>query len=147
MPSLLCRFWNWRFRVPSWMCLQVVAWKEHERDPNLLSDIFHEQNDSQFQYVWCVHKKLDSCVWNTPNEARRAFNHTGSLVTAAIERYSASADDLETVVYFLVFRETSEPPRVTKYPINKRLVSGEAPQSESQKAERCKSGWAWSRIT
>jgi len=45
-----------------------------------------------------------------PNEAKNVFSRTSSLVIVAIDRYSASADDLETVDCFLVFQETGEPP-------------------------------------
>ena len=73
---------------------------------------------------------------NMPKEARRDCNQTNSLVTAAIIRYPVSADDLETVTSFLVFYETGDPPRVTKYPVKEHLVRGHAPQSKSQKAEK-----------
>jgi len=59
-----------------------------------------------------------------PKKARRDFNQTSSLVTAAIERYSALANDRETVVFFLVFYEIGEPPRVTKYPVNDIRLRG-----------------------
>lgn len=49
-----------------------------------------------------------------PNEAKNVFGCTSSLVTVAIDRYSALVDDLEIVDYSLVFQETGEPPRVTK---------------------------------
>jgi len=51
---------------------------------------------------------------------------TSSLVAAAIEWYSDSADDLETVIYFLVFHEIKEPPKMTKYLVNEPLISGQA---------------------
>jgi hypothetical protein len=49
-------------------------------------------------------------------------------------RYSASADDLETLACFLDFHEMSEFPRNIQYPITDLLVAWQPPQSESQKA-------------
>ena len=49
-----------------------------------------------------------------------------------MEQYSVSADERETVACFLVFHEIGAPPRVTKYPVKDLLVTGHAPQSESQ---------------
>lgn len=52
----------------------------------------------------------------------------------AIARYSASVDDLETLLCFLDFHEISEFPRKMQYPVTDRLVVRQPPQSESQKA-------------
>jgi len=60
--------------------------------------------------------------------------HIDSQVTVAIVPYSTFAEDLDTVLCFVVFQDISDPPMVTKYPIKDLLVSGHAPQSESQKA-------------
>jgi len=68
----------------------------------------------------------------TPNEARKSLTHTSSLTADVRERYSASADDRETVVCFLVFQDIGEPPSLIKYPVRDRREIGHAPQSESQ---------------
>jgi len=38
-----------------------------------------------------------------PEDVRKVLSQTNSLVTTAMARYSASTEDLETLVYFLVF--------------------------------------------
>ena len=58
------------------------------------------------------------------NEAKNVFGRMSSLVTVAIDRYSASADDLETVVCFFVFHEIGDLPSVIKYPFSNRRVRG-----------------------
>ena len=69
-----------------------------------------------------------------PEDTSSAFTRINSLVVAAIERYSASSDELGTVVYFFVFQEIDEPPMLRRYPVRERWVSGQAPQSASQYA-------------
>jgi len=54
----------------------------------------------------------------------------------AIERYSASAEDLKMVVCFLDFQEISDSPKKMQKPVTDLLVSGHLAQSESQKALR-----------
>ena len=53
-------------------------------------------------------------------------------MATAIALYSTSVEDLDTVAYFLVFQEMGDPLSVTKYPVNDRLDSAQAPQSEPQ---------------
>ena len=79
-----------------------------------------------------------------PKEAGKDLIQINSLVTTAIARYSAFAEDLDTVLCFMVFQDTRDPPTVTKYPINDLLVRRHAPQSESQKADTVKSKLALS---
>lgn len=69
----------------------------------------------------------------TPNSLSRESNHTISQVALAIERYSASADDRETVCCFLDFQDTKEEPRKTQKPDVDLQVSGQVAQSESDK--------------
>ena len=76
-----------------------------------------------------VIKRCIAEVWNTPTEANNAINQVNSLVVTAIDRYSASALERETVGCFFVFQETGDPPSVTKHPVRDRLVKGQAPQS------------------
>ena len=62
------------------------------------------------------------CSKKTPNDAKKVHNHTSSLVATAMDLYSASANDLETVACFLVFHEISDPPRQTKYLVTRTPV-------------------------
>jgi len=71
-------------------------------------------------------------IWNTPKEASKDLSHISSLVAAAMDRYSASVEEHETVVCFLVFPATGDPPSVSKYPVSDRRVRGHAPQLASQ---------------
>ena len=49
--------------------------------------------------------------------ARKDFIHINSLVTVAVARYSASAEERETKACFFVFQDIGELPRVTRKPI------------------------------
>jgi len=71
-------------------------------------------------------------VGNAPRAARKALIHINSLFTVGMARYSASADDLDTVLCLFVLQDTGDPPIVTKYLVSDLLVRGHAPQSESQ---------------
>lgn len=42
-----------------------------------------------------------------------------------MDQYSASVDEREMVCCFLVFQETGEPPKETKYLVIERLVIGQ----------------------
>ena len=55
-----------------------------------------------------------------------------SQLVVAIELYSASADERDTVGCFLVFQETGERPNIIKYMVRERRVKGQVAQSESQ---------------
>ena len=68
-----------------------------------------------------------------PKDARNDFNQTNTLLAAAMDRYSASAEDMEAVVCFFVFQEIGEPPSVTKYPVKERRVSEQAPHLSPNK--------------
>lgn len=54
----------------------------------------------------------------------------------AIDRYSASIEDLKTVCCFFDFQEMRESPRNIQNPKTDRLVLGHPAQSESQNALR-----------
>lgn len=60
-------------------------------------------------------------------------NQTTSNVAFAIDLYSASADDLDTVCCFLDFQENNESPKNTQKPETENRVSGQVAQSESEK--------------
>ena len=80
------------------------------------------------------------------NSANNQLNHVNSEHTRRMERYSASADESETVACFLDFQEIGLPPIVMKYPLTDRRVVGHAAQSESQKASSLKSDVLLSKI-
>lgn len=73
------------------------------------------------------------------SQTNNPFSHFTSQQTVAIERYSVSADDLDTVLCFFVFHDTGELPNIMKYPVVDRLVTGQLAQSESQYAYNCMS--------
>ena len=77
--------------------------------------------------AWLSQNRLIGYAINTPKDARRDLSQINSLVTMAMARYSASADDRETVVCFFVFHEIGDRPMVTKYPVSERRVRGQAP--------------------
>ena len=64
----------------------------------------------------------------------RESNQTISHVTLAMDRYSTSIEDRETVCCFLDFQEIKESPINTQKPLTDFLVSGHAAQSKSTKA-------------
>ncbi|CAL9026970.1 unnamed protein product, partial [Prunus brigantina] len=74
---------------------------------------------------------------STCRSCKRYRNQVSSQLVAAIEWYSAYADDLETVTCFLLFNDMSDLPRKIQYPITKRLVKGHRAQSTSQYAIKC----------
>jgi len=51
---------------------------------------------------------------NTPSEPKNVFNQISSLVVAAMDGYSVSVEERETVVCFFVRQATGEPPSVTR---------------------------------
>jgi hypothetical protein len=61
-------------------------------------------------------------------------NQVSSQQTVAIDRYSASAKELETIVCFLDFQEIKESPRKTQNPKTDLRVSRQLARSKSQKA-------------
>ncbi len=62
-----------------------------------------------------------------------------SHTAEAIALYSASAEDLDTVVCFLDLHDTREFPKKMQYPVVDLRVSGHPAQSESEKALMCSS--------
>jgi len=52
-------------------------------------------------------------------------------------RYSASAEDFETVFCFLVFQETKDEPRKMQYPVRDLADNLQDPQSASQYVVSC----------
>lgn len=66
------------------------------------------------------------------------LSQINSLVVAARARYSASADERETVVYFFAFHDTRDSPRKMQKPVVDLRVSKHEPQSALEKARNCK---------
>jgi hypothetical protein len=52
-------------------------------------------------------------------------------VVVVIEMYSASVNDLETVIYFLFFHDMSDLARKIQYPVTEHLVKRHHAQSTS----------------
>lgn len=65
---------------------------------------------------------------------RRRLSHLSSHVVSAMTRYSASAEDLETVGCFFVFQETRVSPRKTTYALRDHREEGQEDQSALQYA-------------
>ena len=74
-----------------------------------------------------------------PQTKKKTFHHLISHVTATIERYSVSAEDLDTMTCFFVFQEIRECLRKTNHPVIERLVSGQVVQSKSHQPDKDKS--------
>lgn len=72
---------------------------------------------------------------------RKLINQTISHTATAIALYSDSADDLETICYFLDFQETKDSPMKTQYPVVDLQVLGHAAQFASANALICNSDW------
>jgi len=69
--------------------------------------------------------------WDTPRLSSKALSLVNSHVVMAIDRYSASAEERETMCCFLVFQDTGELPRKTIQPVSDRRVRGQPAQSAS----------------
>lgn len=70
----------------------------------------------------------------TPNSVSNASIQVTSHDLFANALYSASTDELETVLCLLDFHNTNESPMYTRYLVVNRLVSVQPSQSESEKA-------------
>ena len=62
-----------------------------------------------------------------------------SQTATAIDLYSNSAKDRETICFFFDFHEIKDSPRKTQNPVTDLLVSGHKAQSASAKAFKCSS--------
>ena len=67
----------------------------------------------------------------TDYHKKDASHYHDEQVTAAIERYSASVEEQDTVCCFLVFHDTGENLRSTRRPLNDCRVRGQFAKSES----------------
>ena len=77
--------------------------------------------------------------WEIPRLWRRPFNHFNSPVTAAMDRYSALADEWDIVCCFLVFHEIGEDLSRINHPVRDLRVKGHPSQSESHQPDSCRS--------
>ena len=102
-----CIFSRTRWQSIS-MCF-VISWKTG------LAAIWRVVSLSQNSVV-------GSLLW-IPKSRRRAINQINSQVTLAIARYPVSAENRETMLYFLYFHEIKESPRKTQKPLMDLLVS------------------------
>lgn len=67
-----------------------------------------------------------------PKDVSIHFTHLSSRSVSVMARYSASAEETETVICFLVFQDTEDVPRITMYALSDRHARGQALQLESQ---------------
>ena len=67
-----------------------------------------------------------------PNSFNKDNSHVSSQQALAIDMYSASADEQDTVSYFLDFQDIKESPKNTHNPEIDHLVSEQVPQSSSE---------------
>lgn len=73
-----------------------------------------------------------------PMSCSKPIIQTSLLVVEAMARYSASAEERDTVFCFLVRHDNNEAPSLMQYPVREQRLIGHAAQSESQYPERCK---------
>lgn len=66
------------------------------------------------------------------NLTHKESNQVNSQQVFAILLYFASAEERETICYFLHFQETRVPPNVTQYHVSDCRVRLQLPQSASQ---------------
>lgn len=98
------------------------------------------ENDNLFQYVSSFHEILDYLLYVVLTDYHNSligvgcvtlrlnkipFSHFNSQVVVAIDLYSASTDDLDTVCCFLVFQDIGELPKRTNHPVRDRRVKGQ----------------------
>ena len=87
-----------------------------------------------FTYVHCcliIKENNTGLEWETSKSLSIARNQNTSQTVATIALYSASADDLDTMDYFLDFHEINESPKKMQEHVVELLVLTQAAQSES----------------
>ncbi|MFS7910652.1 hypothetical protein Hanom_Chr02g00108751 [Helianthus anomalus] len=80
------------------------------------------------------HFRSTGICTTTLSSLNRFSSHNISHVALHIDLYSASAEDRETTLCFLLFQETKEPPRKMQKPVTNLRLSTHLAQSESAKA-------------
>ncbi|KAJ0779867.1 hypothetical protein HanPI659440_Chr06g0231241 [Helianthus annuus] len=78
------------------------------------------------------HFRVTGIETSTFSSLRMLISHNTSHVALHIDLYSASADDRDTTLCFLLFQETKEPPRKIQKPVTDLLLSVHFAQSESE---------------
>lgn len=71
-------------------------------------------------------------VCGIPKEDNNHFNHLSSQTVVAMDLYSPSAEERDTICCFFVFQAIGDVLSITKYPVKDRRVIGQLAQSESQ---------------
>ena len=74
----------------------------------------------------------------TPNSQRRQRSQMISALADDIARYSALAEDFDTMVCFLHFHEIRDSPRNIHQPVANLWQSGQLAQSASAQANKCR---------
>ena len=76
----------------------------------LMEGWIHDNMDCYLTITMQAHR----FVKNKPRDPNKDFSQINSLVVASMDQYSALTEERKTVVCFLVFQKTGDPPRVTK---------------------------------
>lgn len=87
---------------------------------------------SWYNELWAICKAAILSHNNLIDSLKIPTIQTTSCGVFAIARYSAYAEDLETVVSFFVFHYIKEFSSLIQYPVTDLLVMGQVPQTESQ---------------
>ena len=130
MPNLRRRNWNWvRPRafvnmtvswsvVGTWIVIKSPNWIRSRTKWQSISICLVRSWKTGLAEMWRADwlSQRSSIGWPrwTPKDVRRLRSQTSSLVVIAMARYSASAEERETVVCFFVFQEIGHPPTMTK---------------------------------
>ena len=153
IPNLLSRFENRGepndlvktsvgcFDVDIWKVLTVPAWTFSLTRWQSISMCFvrswNTGIDAMWSAAWLSNKNLAGCECSIPRSCKMYWSQVISQQTDAMEPYSASALERETMICFLVFQEIRECPRKMKYHVADRLVSRYLAQSTSHNAFNC----------
>ncbi|CAL8988629.1 unnamed protein product [Prunus brigantina] len=87
--------------------------------------------------AWLSQYKRAGCKCVTCKSCKRYLSHTNSQVRDAMDLYSDSAEERDTIDCFLLFQDMGAPPRKMQNPVTDRLVVGQLAQSASQYPFNC----------
>ena len=82
---------------------------------------------------WLSQNNKAGCLCSISKSFNKLINHTNSHVALAIDLYSASIEDLETVHCFFDFQEIKDAPMKIQKPVTDLLVSGHVAQFVSER--------------
>ena len=139
--------WQW---LSEYISELVVGTKWHELEESINHFVLDKMTINFYVFGMLVKSGISNNVdyslivtkrragWedSTRKSKSSCLSHSNSLVVAAMARYSALAEDLEIVVYFLAFQETKESPRKIQKHLTNFWVSSQDPQSASKNALR-----------